>query len=262
MHEIKKKSKKTRVFADMDGTLAKCMIGVLVLLFVGSGGILVKKAHDDYNGEQAYEALRKESLISDNVMGNLEEAEIDLPDVNEKYLLEMNPSYAAWLYLPDTPINYPVVFPDNNQQYLGITFEGEKGKYGSLFFDAETEPMTSLNTVIHGHNMRSGAMFGKLKEYLSGSFQQEHNSLYLNMNGEWEKYYLFSIYCVTNTDAFPYKTAFFSKTDYKKFLKESQKRSIYTAILEADEVENLLTLSTCHGKKEKLIVQWAKPKER
>ena len=244
--------------ADAKKIMFRLYVFILAALFVMSVSFLILNYWEGSCAARDYQSLREDVLTkrftAPDKRGEMEEI---LPVVAEKRLIEINPAYAAWLYLPESLINYPVVFPETNQEYLKKSFEGVSQSCGSLFFDAKTEPMTSLNTIIHGHNMKDKTMFGTLKEFLKGEYGKEHDLLYLNWNGKWKTYQLFAVYLVGNTDPFPYRTVFLSQDEFKKYLNESLEKSSYHTELSAETVETLLTLSTCYGKKEKLILQWA-----
>lgn len=156
-----------------------------------------------------------------------------LPDINETALIQINPEYAAWILIPDTKINYPVVYPKDNTTYLTQTFNAKKQSCGCLFFDAYNPPFSKKNTIIHGHNMKAGDMFGGLKQYLSKNYADAHSELFLYKDGVWSCCRLSFIAVINEEDLLSYASDLSKKEDGK-----------------------LLTLSTCYGKTKKMIVQW------
>ena len=208
--------------------------------------------------EKASEELKeqdaeKESSGQRNVTSHL-------PMIDENTLSNINEEYAAWLLIPNTKVNYPVVYPENNETYLAKTFDGKKKSCGCLFFDAYEEPLSGINTIIHGHNMKSGDMFGGLKKFLSKDYAEQHHFAYLHRRGKWTKYKLLSVYIVSDDDNTPYRTDFKDEDDYKAFLKKIKSKTVFNTSAESAD-EDLLTLSTCHGKEEKLILQFVREKE-
>ena len=183
-----------------------------------------------------------------------------LPMIDEDALSNINEEYAAWLLIKNTKVNYPVVYPENNETYLTKTFDGKRKSCGCLFFDSYKEPLSGRNTIIHGHNMKSGDMFGGLKKFLSKDYAEQHPFAYINRRGKWTKYELLSVYIVSNDDDTPYKTDFKDEDDYKAYLKKIKSKTVFKTSAESMDTE-LLTLSTCHGKKEKLILQFVMKKE-
>jgi sortase B len=59
-------------------------------------------------------------------------------------------------------------------------FDGTKSKFGALFIDAATEePFRQFNTIIYGHHMRNGSMFGDLKKLKDPEYCRKHPKLEL-----------------------------------------------------------------------------------
>lgn len=82
-------------------------------------------------------------------------------------LREANPDVAAWIDFPGQAISYPIVQGEDNEHYLKYTFEGKRNSGGCIFLDSRnTGLMADGNTIIYGHNMRNGSMFGTLKRYM------------------------------------------------------------------------------------------------
>ena len=94
----------------------------------------------------------------------------------ESYLA--NKDMAGWLVIPGTNIDYPVMWtPEDENYYLYKDFEGRKNSNGSLILDTDSclDPLTT-NLIIHGHNMKSGAMFGNLTDYEDPDYYKEHKN--------------------------------------------------------------------------------------
>ena len=148
------------------------------------GGCLLGKKQQDAAAQQIYQKLEEAVIVPGK--DNAENLQMDhLPELDEEMLKDQNHEYAAWIYIPDTVISYPVVFPEDNKTYLTQGFEKNRHSYGCLFFDASAKPFSMVNTVIHGHNMRSGDMFGSLKNYLKQDYADQHTELYLLIDGKY-----------------------------------------------------------------------------
>ena len=86
----------------------------------------------------------------------------------------------AWLYSPDTPINYHVAQAEDNVYYLDHMINGKTNRSGTLFMDYRNDPaMTDRNTLIYGHAMSIGTMFGTLERYKRQVYYEEHPVMYL-----------------------------------------------------------------------------------
>ena len=86
--------------------------------------------------------------------------------VDFESLQSINPEVIAWIQIPALDISYPVAKGTDNAYYLHHMINGETNKSGSIFMDYHNqEDFTDRNTIIYGHNMRDGSMFGTLEKY-------------------------------------------------------------------------------------------------
>jgi len=100
--------------------------------------------------------------------------------INFDTLKTISTSATSWLYCPDTLIDYPVMIADDYNYYLHHLPDGTQNANGSLFIDFNCAPdFSDPITIIYGHNMRSGSMFGSLKGYKDQKYFDEHPFMYL-----------------------------------------------------------------------------------
>ena len=99
----------------------------------------------------------------------------DIP-VDFEGLQEYNPDIYAWITIPGTAVDYPIVQrPEDNSYYLTHNTDGEESAEGAIFTeDYNSRDFTDPNTVIYGHNMRNGSMFRSLHNYMDRSFFDEN----------------------------------------------------------------------------------------
>ena len=101
------------------------------------------------------------------------------------------------------------------------------------------------NTVLFGHNMRNGTMFGQLKKYKESDFFYGNNDIDIELsNGDNLKYKVFSVY-ITNVEDNYIKTKFDNKDEYKDFLERIKNKSIYKSEVDLNEDDKIITLSSC-----------------
>ncbi len=95
---------------------------------------------------------------------------------------EMSEAYSrlyGWLQIPETQIDLSVMRAEGDREfYLHHDFTGAESAEGALFVDAKSSiyPQDD-NTVIYGHNMKNGHIFGTLKMYLDQEFFQAHREI-------------------------------------------------------------------------------------
>lgn len=93
-------------------------------------------------------------------------------------LQEVNPDIYAWLEIEGTDISYPVVQSTaNDAYYLDHNSDGISSANGAIFSEHEfnSTDMNDPVTILYGHHMSDGAMFGNLQKYFSdAAFFSEH----------------------------------------------------------------------------------------
>ena len=100
--------------------------------------------------------------------------------INYKALNKISRNATAWLYCPDTVIDYPVMKADDYDYYLRHLPDGAPNANGALFIDYNCAPdFSDPLTIIYGHHMRSGSMFGSLKGYKEQNYYYKHPCMYL-----------------------------------------------------------------------------------
>lgn len=164
-----------------------------------------------------------------------------------------NEDMAAWLQIPGTNIDYPVMWtPQDENTYLYKDFEGRKNQNGSLILDTDSclDPL-STNLIIHGHNMKSGAMFGNLTDYEEESYYKEHRNITLYTEGVQRNYEVIAafrsqVYKKTD-EVFKFYKFFQADTqeEFDDFYNNIKALSLYDTGVTAQFGDHFLTLSTC-----------------
>lgn len=97
------------------------------------------------------------------------------------YLTSCNPDTVAWLSIPGTNIDYPVVQSKDNETYMSRDFYGEENKSGTIFLDFQSElPVKSRkNCVFYGHYMKNGSMFRDIARYQDKTYFDTHRQIWL-----------------------------------------------------------------------------------
>ncbi|MCR5088940.1 MAG: class B sortase [Oscillospiraceae bacterium] len=93
----------------------------------------------------------------------------------------VNPDVIAVIDIPGTAVHYPVLLhPTEDNYYLNITIDGYSGYPGSIYTNSmEGKNFDTFNTVIYGHNMYDGTMFGTLKNYQDRSFMEANREIHI-----------------------------------------------------------------------------------
>lgn len=238
--------------------LKYAMLVIFSLLVLISLIFLMAKEYIQYKEKRDYEFLADYIVNNENQGVFTDGSQAKAQDESEKILKleELNNKYedvVAWLEIPDTSINYPVVQTNDNIYYLDHTYKKTYSTRGSIFLDKDVSLQNpSDNFLIYGHRSKSGAMFEGLLQYENESFYKEHKTINfttLKEDSEYEILAVFrsKVYNKTDTNVFRYY--FFinaiNETEYNDFVLNSKKASLYDTGVNASYGEQLLTLSTC-----------------
>lgn len=100
--------------------------------------------------------------------------------VDFEELLSVNPDVVGWIYCEGTVINYPVLQSGDNEKYLRRLYNGKYSSGGSIFVDGiNRRDFQDAITILYGHNMRNGSMFGLLQKWSTQAFFDEHPVFWL-----------------------------------------------------------------------------------
>ncbi len=171
-------------------------------------------------------------------------------------LLAKNSDTVGWLKVNDTKIDYPVVQGKTNSYYLNRDFNKKKNSMGWIFMDYRNDPVSlSKNTIIYGHNIKAGIMFGTLKYMLNSSWYKDKQNQIITFNTTDKnmRWQIFSIYRIPETDDY-LKTDFESDDEYQKFLDMLKNRSIYNFNVDVNPTSKILTLSTCNNHVNRTVI--------
>lgn len=109
-------------------------------------------------------------------------------------LIQKNKDYMGWIEIANTPVAYPVVRADDNDYYLKRDFNLRKTDLGSIFMDYRNlGNMNDSHTIIYGHYVKNGSMFGSLKGYLDRSYWAKHPIIQMDSPYGIKRYRVFAV---------------------------------------------------------------------
>lgn len=219
---------------------------IAVVVLVGSLGILGIISWSYFQGQQKYEAIATEHFDLDaSDLGPLAEIEVDWSS-----LLAANPDTVAWIYVPNTQINYPVVRGGDNEYYLTHDFDGEAGwlaNFGAIFMDYRNEPdWTDQAYFIYGHHMNDGSMFADIAGMADQSEFDESRTIYLlTPRGNYRLRSFTLLHCAADDPLV--QTTFGTPDELTDYIQDKIDRSIVDAgsIPEAAEITKAFAFATC-----------------
>lgn len=192
-------------------------------------------------GERVYDDYANR-FVTDTV--GVEAAKAEIIDIDFAALLAENKDIVGWIYCEGTPINYPVVQANDNNYYLRRLLDGTYNIAGTIFMDyRNSADLTDLNTIIYGHNMRNGTMFGSLANYLQQDYYEEHPVIYYLTPRQSYEIQLaagFVTEAWSNIYSIPQ-----TRAEQNELLQEIASKSRFKAKICLEEGDKIVTLSTC-----------------
>ena len=179
--------------------------------------------------ESTYEDIQNTAKVDQEENHDTEqEAHADydgMPVIDFETLWETNTDICAWITVPGTEVDYPVLRKSDSTElhdvyYLMHTVENVEGLPGSIYIEPISSPeFTDANTVVYGHNMKNGSMFGSLHDFEDDAFFEENQYAYIVTPEKSLVYQIFATVVYDNrhiTGTYD----FTDKEDYQEFLEE------------------------------------------
>ncbi|MDD3414345.1 MAG: class B sortase [Bacteroidia bacterium] len=162
-------------------------------------------------------------------------------------LWAVNPEVAAWIQVPGTVINYPIMRSETDDTYyLNHTIEGAGGYPGSIYMErTNAGAFTDYNTVLYGHNMNSGTMFAGLHAYASADFLSKNHQVIIDTPEQKLTYEIFA--AVTFGNEHILNSYDFSTPEGRQVYLDAVMNAggVYRSDVTVDANSQILTLSTC-----------------
>lgn len=104
-------------------------------------------------------------------------------------LQQTNEDIVAYLCLPDSVIDYPVLQNEKDDYYLNHNLDGSRGYPGCLYIENVNHPDFSDPVVIvYGHRLFTGGMFSDLDDFLDSAYMDSHQFCFLYLPDEIQIY--------------------------------------------------------------------------
>ena len=267
---MSRRKKRRTTFGDIMSTL---LMLIALVVFIFSGYTLYgfykkyQKGSNEYdNLESSYasdegesedlDALEDEAALQDisgREVANIiwDGKELTVPTMKNPIdfseLQQVNEDIAGWLRIRALDISYPVVKGEDNDYYLHRTFEKEDNFAGCLFVNCDNDrDFTDQNTIIYGHNMKNGSMFGKLKQFREEETYNKSKYFWMFTPDLIFQYRIFSA-MVVNKTGLAYQT-FYSDEDFNEWINKAFEGSeVENSGIQVTSDDHVVTLSTCTG---------------
>lgn len=268
MKQIKRKKKKNAYY-----TLIFVVIALVCAITCAA--ILLTMQYKQWKAKKLYDKLAEQTTTADEkdsekntepTTEELTQYEKKCQLLHEKYGIivpeknidfdyltsEVSPDIYAWIYIPNTNVDYPVLQHPTDNSYYGLyNLDGSEGYPGCIYTqNYNSKDFTDRHTVIYGHNMRDGTMFSDLHKFEDEEYFYEENNRYVFIYTP-DDVFAYRIFAAYQTNSIHQLLGYDIETDeaYLDYLNGILTRTGENCIVDGDiEVDadtKLLTLSTC-----------------
>ncbi len=237
-------------------------VGILIIIagiLLGAQGIYKNMAEE--NAGEIYEDLKVEFDIEPILdIPQLEAGQIDVP-IDFASLTAEYPDIYAWITIPGTKIDYPIVqHASDNGYYLNHTIDGRQRVEGAIFTENyNSKDFSDPNTLIYGHNMKNGSMFKGLHKYKDKKYMSEHDELIIYQEGRILRYKIFAAYVYDSRHlmlSFDFDDENIFRSYLNSVLTKKDMSSNIDITVDVTEKDKIITLSTCNNNdKQRYLVQ-------
>ncbi len=213
--------------------------GLISAMFEYQRGTSEYKKLQETVGETLSEKEKNQEVI-DNAFRPNESIVKELQNLKSQ-----NTDMMAWIAFDTLDISYPVMKGQDNLYYLTHTFSGKTNSSGSIFMEAgNSGDFSDCHTLVYGHNMKNGAMFGYLKKYREEEFFKGNEYFTVYLEDKYLRYQIFSVHTVSVTDSV-YTIGFAPNQEFAEFVDRLNRQAWYDTGVKASVNSKVVTLSTC-----------------
>ncbi len=182
-------------------------------------------------------------------------------DIDFDELKGTNEDVIAWVEMPGTVIDYPVMRGVDNAKYLTTTVEGEYDPYGAVFADMQNpDDLLTGVSVLYGHFTPDETYFTQLHEYKDEQYFEENPDFFLYTPYRQERFEVVAAITIDNRNIL-YERNYNDPEDMQYFIDWISDSGDENAVLNVDDLEvsdRFMVLSTCvaevGGETERFIV--------
>lgn len=160
-------------------------------------------------------------------------------------LKEINGEIIGWIFGEGTNVDYPILQTFDNGYYMNHLYTGEYNGAGSIFADYRNKAdFSDRNTVLFGHHMANGTMFGSIEQYSSQDFYDTTPTMMLYTP---EGDYCIELISGTHEsgDEQFWDFNFQTEEEFLKYVESFRKRSTFKSDVEVQPGDRLISMCTC-----------------
>ncbi|MEY8376224.1 class B sortase [Lachnospiraceae bacterium 56-18] len=236
--------------------LLLAIVAIVIVVVAGTGiGIYIHSSNQKKEAAAAEKAKKADPEATQEQYEKLkEQVAVDADDpmfrkIDFAAAQAANPDVYAWIWIPGTNIDYPILQSESEDDayYLNHTIEKKEGLPGTIYTEKyNAKDFTSPVTVVYGHNMKNGSMFADLHKFEDKAFFDANPYVYIYLPDRTIKYRIFAAtpfddrYILGNY-------VFTSQDDFEKYLDELRSNINGNVNMDVNvaQTTGIITLSTC-----------------
>lgn len=274
--EESRRRKKNKKSGGIGNFISNLVLIIALGVLVYAGYKLVRIYMDYKVGTDEYAAIEEQIVRSDAAQESTEGFEVDVMDENntmgdnwgdtvldentsgkvfEKMenpidfasLEAINSDVIGWIEMEAIDISYPVVQGTDNNYYLHRTIQKTDNFAGTIFMDFQNHKnFGDRNSILYGHNMKNGSMFGMLKKYREQETYDKSPYFWIYTK---DFIYKYEIYSCAEVDQYSqdYQITFQDRASFEEFLNRTKNQSAIETGIDVEYGDTVITLSTCTG---------------
>lgn len=222
---------------------------ISVLLIILGITLIVLTVFQYYKVNNVYTKLRS-NVVNEETMKKSNDKREKVIDWNK--LKAINENIVAWIYIPGTGVDYPVIKAEDNEYYLNHDIYGNSSIYGSIYLDQRYYNVPDINDadnlIIYGHNMGhwNTSMFGKLMKFKEQGYYSKHKDIYLYTPTENSTYRIVNVVRTTiNNKWYQFTTLSGSELSLDELKNCLNVDALYQCTQPKKNSNKYITLSTC-----------------
>lgn len=140
--------------------------------------------------QKKLETPTEEITFEDNQVEQVLQTTTDTKDIEA--LKEENSDIYAWITIPGTTIDYPILQSEEDNFYLEHKVDKTEGLPGAVYTNKiDGKNFAKANSIVYGHNMKDGSYFGQLHLYEDEYFFDNNREVYIYLSDKKLTYEIF-----------------------------------------------------------------------
>lgn len=160
-------------------------------------------------------------------------------------LLAINQDVVGWITLDNTNIDYPVMQGETNLTYFNMDIYGDFALGGSIYLDSRNDPnFNDPYSLLYGHYMASGRMFGDLERYKEEDFFNKNQKGSLLMPDKVYELEVYATLLVKSSDEAIFNPPLWND-NINGLIEYAENNALYLNDMDIDESVQILAFTTC-----------------